>query len=93
MSRLTVDFGQILDQPPVESDEPAEQTANAEVVFKGRNVEIPDHYRTYVSQNSPASNGSIAPSISSMSSSNTRPTGDSASPVNAWRSPPGVAGR
>ncbi|ORA75110.1 ribosome hibernation-promoting factor, HPF/YfiA family [Mycobacterium heidelbergense] len=45
-----MDFGQILDQPPVESDEPAEQTANAEVVFKGRNVEIPDHYRTYVSQ-------------------------------------------
>ncbi|WP_236983876.1 MULTISPECIES: ribosome hibernation-promoting factor, HPF/YfiA family [Mycobacterium] len=24
--------------------------ANAEIVFKGRNVEIPDHFRTYVSQ-------------------------------------------
>ncbi|WP_253861920.1 ribosome hibernation-promoting factor, HPF/YfiA family [Mycobacterium asiaticum] len=24
--------------------------ANAEIVFKGRNVEIPDHYRVYVSQ-------------------------------------------
>ncbi|MBV8788582.1 MAG: ribosome-associated translation inhibitor RaiA [Mycobacterium sp.] len=27
-----------------------EPTASAEVVFKGRNVEIPDHYRVYVSQ-------------------------------------------
>ncbi len=49
MSRLTVDFGQTLDQPPADT-EPAEQTINAEVVFKGRNVEIPDHYRIYVSQ-------------------------------------------
>jgi ribosomal subunit interface protein len=49
MSRLTVDSGQILDQPPVETD--AQQpTTNAEVVFKGRNVEIPDHFRVYVSQ-------------------------------------------
>lgn len=49
MSRLTVDSGQILDQPPADSIEPAELTS-AEVVFKGRNVEIPDHYRVYVSQ-------------------------------------------
>nr|WP_165607943.1 ribosome-associated translation inhibitor RaiA [Mycobacterium alsense] len=49
MSRLTVDSGQILDQPPADSTEPAELTS-AEVVFKGRNVEIPDHYRLYVSQ-------------------------------------------
>ena len=49
MSRLTVDSGQTLDQPPAEA-EPAEQTTSAEVVFKGRNVEIPDHYRIYVSQ-------------------------------------------
>ena len=49
MSRLTVDSGQILDQPPVETD--AQQpTTNVEVVFKGRNVEIPDHFRVYVSQ-------------------------------------------
>jgi ribosomal subunit interface protein len=49
MSRLTVDSGQILDQPPVETD--AQQpTTIAEVVFKGRNVEIPDHFRVYVSQ-------------------------------------------
>jgi ribosomal subunit interface protein len=50
MSRLTVDSGQILDQPPAETSEPAEPTISAEVVFKGRNVEIPDHYRFYVSQ-------------------------------------------
>jgi ribosomal subunit interface protein len=50
MSRLTVDSGQPLDQPSAESIAPAEQTTNAEIVFKGRNVEIPDHYRVYVSQ-------------------------------------------
>jgi ribosomal subunit interface protein len=50
MSRLTADSGQTLDQQPAESSEPAELTLNAEVVFKGRNVEIPDHYRFYVSQ-------------------------------------------
>jgi ribosomal subunit interface protein len=50
MSRPTVDSGQILDQPPAETAEPAEQALKAEVVFKGRNVEIPDHYRIYVSQ-------------------------------------------
>src|SRR5437588_5665621 len=49
MSRLTVDSGQILDQPPVETDA-QEPTPNAEVVYKGRNVEIPDHFRIYVSQ-------------------------------------------
>jgi ribosomal subunit interface protein len=49
MSRLTVDTAQILDQPPVAIDA-QEPTATAEVVFKGRNVEIPDHFRIYVSQ-------------------------------------------
>jgi ribosomal subunit interface protein len=49
MSRLTVDSGQIVDQPPVETDA-QEPTTTAEVVFKGRNVEIPDHFRVYVSQ-------------------------------------------
>ena len=49
MSRLTVDSDQILDQPPVETDA-QEPTATAEVVVKGRNVEIPDHFRVYVSQ-------------------------------------------
>lgn len=49
MSRLSVDSGQILDQPPV-TDGQAQPTTTADVVFKGRNVEIPDHYRLYVSQ-------------------------------------------
>jgi ribosomal subunit interface protein len=50
MSRLTVESGQILDQAPVGTDESAEPTLTAEVVFKGRNVEIPDHFRIYVSE-------------------------------------------
>ena len=50
MSRLTVDSAQILGQALVGTDEPVEPTPNAEVVFKGRNVEIPEHFRTYVSQ-------------------------------------------
>ena len=49
MSRLSVDSGQSLDQPPV-TDGQAPPTTTADVVFKGRNVEIPDHYRLYVSQ-------------------------------------------
>src|ERR1700757_4997518 len=49
MSRLPVDSGQTLDQPPVDADE-HEPKASAEVVVKGRNVEIPDHFRIYVSQ-------------------------------------------
>ena len=32
------------------ADEPEEPTPHAEVVVKGRNVEIPDHFRIYVSQ-------------------------------------------
>ena len=31
-------------------DEPREPTPNAEVVVKGRNVEVPDHFRIYVSE-------------------------------------------
>jgi ribosomal subunit interface protein len=50
MPRLTVESDQILDQTPADTAEPVEPTLNAEVVFKGRNVEIPDHYRIYVSQ-------------------------------------------
>ncbi|MGP0079459.1 ribosome hibernation-promoting factor, HPF/YfiA family [Mycobacterium sp.] len=45
-----MDSGQMLDQPPAETEGQAEPTLSAEVVFKGRNVEIPDHYRVYVSQ-------------------------------------------
>src|SRR5271169_5787688 len=50
MSRLTVDSAQILEQAPAQTDEPVEPTPNAEVVFKGRNVEIPEHFRIYVSE-------------------------------------------
>jgi ribosomal subunit interface protein len=50
MSRLTVESGQILDQESAGTDESSEPTTNAEVVYKGRNVEIPDHFRIYVSQ-------------------------------------------
>lgn len=46
MSRQIVDSSQML----ADTDEQAEPTAHAEVVVKGRNVEIPDHYRIYVSQ-------------------------------------------
>jgi ribosomal subunit interface protein len=47
MSRLTVESGEVLDQVPNDTDE---QDQRAEIVFKGRNVEIPDHFRIYVSQ-------------------------------------------
>lgn len=50
MSRPTVESDQVLDQAPADTDQQAELMANAEIVFKGRNVEIPDHFRTYVSQ-------------------------------------------
>jgi ribosomal subunit interface protein len=50
MSRLTVESAQVLDRAPVATDEPVEPAPTAEVVFKGRNVEIPDHFRIYVSQ-------------------------------------------
>jgi len=42
-----MDPAQILEQPPVDAQTP---TTSVEVVFKGRNVEIPDHFRVYVSQ-------------------------------------------
>ncbi|WP_371328049.1 ribosome hibernation-promoting factor, HPF/YfiA family [Mycobacterium sp. 1423905.2] len=45
-----MDSTQVLDQAPAGTDEQVEQTPHAEIVFKGRNVEIPDHFRTYVSQ-------------------------------------------
>src|SRR6201995_2866911 len=56
MSRQTMVNGRTLDPAPSETietvgtDEPPEPTATAEIVFKGRNVEIPDHFRVYVSQ-------------------------------------------
>jgi ribosomal subunit interface protein len=50
MPRQTVEFGQLVAERPVAVDEPEEPTPHAEVVVKGRNVEIPDHFRIYVSQ-------------------------------------------
>jgi ribosomal subunit interface protein len=50
MSRQTVDSGQAVAQLPVDADEQHEPTPQAEVVVKGRNVEIPDHFRVYVSE-------------------------------------------
>src|SRR5215470_5228210 len=50
MSKLTVDSGKVLDQLRAGTDEQVEPTPNAEVVVKGRNVEIPDHFRIYVSE-------------------------------------------
>ena len=50
MSRQTVDSGQLVAELPGAVDEPDESTPHAEVVVKGRNVEIPDHFRIYVSQ-------------------------------------------
>ena len=46
MSRPFEDARQVL----VDADGAAEPMPNAEVVVKGRNVEIPDHFRIYVSQ-------------------------------------------
>jgi ribosomal subunit interface protein len=50
MSRQTVESSQLVAELPAPADEPEEPTLNAEVVVKGRNVEIPDHFRIYVSQ-------------------------------------------
>src|ERR1700759_3176313 len=50
MSRQTVESGQLVAELPVAAEEPDEPTSHAEVVVKGRNVEIPDHFRIYVSQ-------------------------------------------
>jgi ribosomal subunit interface protein len=50
MSRQTVEFDQLVDELPAAAEEPDEPTLHAEVVVKGRNVEIPDHFRVYVSQ-------------------------------------------
>lgn len=46
MSSQSVDSDHIL----VDDDEQPEPTTTAEVVVKGRNVEVPEHFRVYVSQ-------------------------------------------
>ncbi|MHA7649091.1 ribosome hibernation-promoting factor, HPF/YfiA family [Mycobacterium sp. ML4] len=48
MSRITADSEQVA--APAGAEDQAEPMAHAEIVFKGRNVEIPDHFRIYVSQ-------------------------------------------
>src|SRR5271166_6681698 len=48
MSRQTVDSGEVLDRSAGTDDQVG--PTSAEIVFKGRNVEIPDHFRIYVSQ-------------------------------------------
>jgi ribosomal subunit interface protein len=50
MSRQTVDSGQVVAQLPVDADGQHAPTPQAEVVVTGRNVEIPDHFRVYVSE-------------------------------------------
>ena len=49
MANQFADTGQV-GAPDDQADEKTEAAPNAEVVVKGRNVEIPDHFRTYVSQ-------------------------------------------
>ena len=46
MSSRSVESPRVL----VDADEPAEPMTSAEVTVTGRNVEIPDHFRTYVAQ-------------------------------------------
>jgi ribosomal subunit interface protein len=48
MSRPIVETAQVLDRSAGTEDQVG--PTSAEIVFKGRNVEIPDHFRTYVSQ-------------------------------------------
>jgi ribosomal subunit interface protein len=50
MSSRSVESGHVLASPDEQAAEQAEPTPSAEVVVKGRNVEIPEHFRIYVSQ-------------------------------------------
>ena len=50
MSSQSVDSAQILAPLESDADEPPTPTTQAEVVVKGRNVEVPDHFRVYVSE-------------------------------------------
>ena len=91
MSRLTVDSGQVLDHAPVGIDEALEPTdtaeTTAEVVYKGRNVEIPDHFRIYVSQKLARLERFDRTIYLFESSSIMNATVASVNPVSAWRSP------
>ena len=50
MSSRSVEADQLLAPADPQADEQAEPMPSAEVVVKGRNVEIPEHFRIYVSQ-------------------------------------------
>ena len=50
MSSRSVESDQLLAPADPQADEQAEAMPSAEVVVKGRNVEIPEHFRIYVSQ-------------------------------------------
>jgi ribosomal subunit interface protein len=50
MSSQSVDSAQILAPLESDADESSTPTTQAEVVVKGRNVEVPDHFRVYVSE-------------------------------------------
>src|SRR6202030_2257382 len=50
MSSRSVESDQLLAPADPQADEQAEPMSSAEVVVKGRNVEIPEHFRIYVSQ-------------------------------------------
>jgi ribosomal subunit interface protein len=50
MSSQSVDSAQMLAPQLSAADEAPATTAQAEVVVKGRNVEVPDHYRIHVSE-------------------------------------------
>src|ERR1700724_2598377 len=50
MSSRSVESDQLLAPADQQAEEQADPMSSAEVVVKGRNVEIPDHFRIYVSQ-------------------------------------------
>src|ERR1700731_5024002 len=50
MSSRSVESDQLLAPADPQADEQAEPMSSAEVGVKGRNVQIPDHFRIYVSQ-------------------------------------------
>src|ERR1700730_5089713 len=50
MSSRSVESDQLLAPADPQADEQAEPMSSAEVVVKGRNVEVPEHFRIYVSE-------------------------------------------
>ncbi|MBX7434408.1 ribosome-associated translation inhibitor RaiA [Mycobacterium sp. Y57] len=50
MSSYSADSDSTMVVDPSSAPETSQPSANAEVVVKGRNVEVPDHFRTYVAE-------------------------------------------